>query len=400
MINDIKKLKNDIKNNIISSYIDLEKSLYEISNNLWKDILNVNEDNMNNISLTHKFLIEEVCYIHKQEESIHNVEIYKNNLNFNHMKNELIDGKRALNIYSFNDDTYEYYFIGDIHSDITSFRAILNSCNFFNIMTKAKNIRLIFLGDYVDRGKSHLETIELVLLLKYLFPNNIYLLKGNHDGGYIDANDEVVLCVGKQESVGEVGYFLYHAFNLAKNNPSFSKETVHNYSKLFNSLCNIALLGLKDINIIGVHGGIPRPKMNNIEFTYFSYIKSLSDFADESIVDELNKTIFHNMLWSDPKEIVNEKSFITGRFNFSKEHFNEFMNILGMDYLIRGHEAVENGVRQFFDERLYTIFSSGKILDENNKDINIDTAYSYVSPKILKLQNKKEILIVPVTIAT
>ncbi|MBU3142811.1 metallophosphoesterase family protein [Clostridium sp. CF012] len=395
MINEVKKLKHDIKNNTISSCVNLEKRLYEISNTLWRGILNINEDNLNNISLLHNFLIEKVCSIHKQEEDLHNAEIYKNNLSFRHIKNQLIDGKRALNIYSFNDETYEYYFIGDIHSDVTSLRAILNSCNFFNTMTKSKNIRLIFLGDYVDRGKSHLETIELVLLLKYLFPNNCYLLKGNHDGGYID--NKVVLCVKKQESVGETGYFLYYVFNLAKHNPSFSIETVYNYVKFFNSLCNIGLLGFKDINILAVHGGIPRPQINSNQSNYFSYIKSFSQLADETIVDELNKTIFHNMLWSDPKDIINEKSLLKSRFNFNQEHFNEFINILGVDLLVRGHEAVDNGVAEFFNGRLYTIFSSGKILNENNENINIYTAYGDVSPKILKLHNKKDLLSLPVT---
>lgn len=390
MINEIKKLKSDIKNHTISSGVNLERRLYEISNSLWRDNLNINEDNLNNISNLHNFLIEEVCSIHKQEENLHNAEVYKNNLSFKNIKNQLIDGKRAFNIYSFNDETYEYYFIGDIHSDVTSLRAILNSCNFFNTMTKSKNIRLIFLGDYVDRGKSHLETIELVLLLKYLFPNNCYLLKGNHDGGYID--EEVVLCVKKQESVGEAGYFLYHVFNLTKHNPSFSIETVHNYIKFFNSLCNIALVGFKDVNILAVHGGIPRPKITNNESTYFSYIKSLSQLADENSVDELNKTIFHNMLWSDPKDIINEKSLLKARFNFNQEQFNEFINILGVDLLVRGHEAIENGVTQFFNGRLYTIFSSGKISNKNNENTNIHTAYSDVSPKILKLHNKKDLL--------
>jgi hypothetical protein len=397
MIDEIKKLKKDIENNRISSCVNLEKRLYEISNGLWKYILNIKEDNFNSISLVHNFLIEEVCSIHKQEEDLHNAEIYKNNLSFKDIRNQLIDGKRAFNIYSFNDETYEYYFIGDIHSDVTSLRAVLNSCDFFNTMTKSKNIRLIFLGDYVDRGKSHLETIELVLLLKYLFPENCYLLKGNHDGGYID--DEVVLCVKKQESVGEVGYFLYHVFNLAKNNSSFSIETVNNYTKFFNSLCNVAIVGLQDINVIGVHGGIPRPKITNNESTYFSYIKSLSQLADKNIVDELNKTIFHNMLWSDPKDIINEESLLKARFNFNEDHFNEFISILGVDFLVRGHEAVENGVTQFFNGRLYTIFSSGKILNENNENINRHTAYSDVCPKILKLHNKKELISVPVSIA-
>ncbi|MGH4125199.1 MAG: hypothetical protein ACREV6_19970 [Clostridium sp.] len=90
------KLKNLKMIQYHSSCINLEKRLYEISDSLWKGILNVNEDNFNNISLVHNFLIEEVCNIHKQEEHLHNAEIYKNSLSFKYIKNKLIDGRRAL----------------------------------------------------------------------------------------------------------------------------------------------------------------------------------------------------------------------------------------------------------------------------------------------------------------
>lgn len=393
VINFINEIYYKIMSNQYCSGVDLKTDIYKIKDSIWREIYSIDKSDLNDLCKVHEYLIDEVCKIHEMEEDCYNHKLLRENLNIKDISNQIKDGKRASNIYCFNDYDYEYYFIGDLHSDDFGLKRILNQCNFFDNVIKENKFRLVFLGDYIDRGKEHLKLLENILILKYLFPKNVFLLRGNHDGGSIK-DDEVKLCTRIGEDENENDYFLMYIYNLAKDNSTFSFKMIEKYLDFFNSLCNIAFISQKNISILGVHGGIPRAKNKDSDF--YNYIRCIANLTNEDIVDIRNDSIMDNILWSDPYDNQGVFREDSKRFNFTYEHFEEFRNIIGFDILIRGHEAEIEGYKRFFDDKLITLFSSGMIL-KDNININDDTAYNDVTPKIIRLNKKSEIKIIAVT---
>jgi len=364
---------------------DLQRDINNISISLWGNINNIEEDNLEEICNVHEFLLCEILKIHRSEECDFNNELMKNNISIKKISGKLNDGRSASRIYFLNDGAYNYYFVGDIHSDDFIIDMILNKVDFYKRITEGEKIRIVFLGDYVDRGKEHLKTLEKIMILKFIFPGNIYLLRGNHDGGEVD-EDVVKLCVRKPEEDKEEDYFLLYLNDLDHKNRSFPRKIIGEYLKFFNSMGIMAFVNFEGAMISAVHGGIPRPLRENENV--YDYISCLRDLTDDSKINSRGETMINNILWSDPLIHDIDKYENTRRFGFREEEFNIFSETIGIDILIRGHEAHEDGWKSYFNDRVYCIFASGTIFAEE-KNINHSTAYEWVNPVILKLGRDK-----------
>lgn len=144
-------------------------------------------------------------------------------------------------------------------------------CVYFKL-AECLHILTIFLGDYVDRGKQSIETMLLLLCFKIRYPENIFLLRGNHE------------CA----SVTKV----YGFYDECKRRASV--KIWKSFVDTFNTLPIAATIGGK---IFCVHGGLS-PYLNSLDD--IRNIQRPSDIPDIGLLSDL--------LWSDPDASVAEWS--------------------------------------------------------------------------------------------
>ena len=255
------------------------------------------------------------------------------------------------------------YVVGDIHGDIDSFTAILENIHFFDT-AKNKNIKVVFLGDYIDRGLYGLNVLLGILFLKKYYNEKIILLKGNHEIWREDKEGDEVEIISTVLADNMFLDFWKEYFDI---------KTLRKIKDFFDKLPAILIL---NNGIILVHAGIPRPGKK--EARGYEYLKDLNSLNDPEIIEE--------MLWSRPED--KEDVIITYNspsFLFAEKQFNEFMDKIEGKWLIRSHDPFLEGFRSFFKGRLISIFSTG------GKD-NEKTYYPEVNPVYLRLSSDEIII--------
>lgn len=213
--------------------------------------------------------------------------------------------------------------VGDLHGDLNSLVKVLENSQFLK-KVKRNRVHLIFLGDYGDRGEETLEVYWVVLKLKSIFPENVILLRGNHEG---------------PQDLGvhpfDLPYFLRRRY--AEN----WRELFLLFPQLFDYLPHALIVKGKYIML---HGGLPEN------------ITSIEDIA-KAHLNHPAKDYLTQILWNDPGKMRGSCPSPRGAgIIFGEDISEEILGRLGLKTLIRSHEPCE-GVAVTHKGKVLTIFS-------------------------------------------
>jgi len=182
----------------------------------------------------------------------------------------------------------------------------------------------LFLGDYVDRGKHSLETICLLLAYKIKYPENFFMLRGNHESASINR--------------------IYGFYDECRRR--YSIKLWKMFTECFNCLPVAALI---DEKILCMHGGLS-PELTSLD--QIKRIMRPTDVPDAGLLCDL--------LWSDPDADTagwgdNERGV---SYVFGSEIVNAFLKKHDLDLICRAHQVVEDGYQFFTKRQLVTLFSA------------------------------------------
>ncbi|XP_009368358.1 serine/threonine-protein phosphatase BSL3 [Pyrus x bretschneideri] len=221
---------------------------------------------------------------------------------------------------------------GDLHGQFGDLMRLFDEYGSPSTAGDIAYIDYLFLGDYVDRGQHSLETITLLLALKVEYPQNVHLIRGNHEAADINAlfgfRIECIERMGERD-----GIWAWHRIN-----------------RLFNWLPLAALIEKK---IICMHGGIGR-SINHVE-----QIENLQ----RPITMEAGSIVLMDLLWSDPTENDSVEGLRPnargpGLVTFGPDRVMEFCNNNDLQLIVRAHECVMDGFERFAQGHLITLFSA------------------------------------------
>jgi uncharacterized tellurite resistance protein B-like protein len=263
-----------------------------------------------------------------------------------------------------SDRDFELVVLGDLHGCYSNLKAALMQADFMEKVRRYRadpannpDIKLVLLGDYIDRGRfSYNGILRTVLKLFLTVPEHVYVLRGNHEY-YIEYQGRVYGGVRPAEALN----------SLANHVPD---EVFERYLKFFDAMPNM----LVHDRMMFVHAGIPRDALIRERW------QDLSTLNDPDVRFQ--------MLWSDPSRadvIPEDLQAASARFPFGRKQFRNFMAKLGCNLLVRGHEKVNAGFKNVYrdeDIRLLTVFSCGGI---DNDDIPPDSNYRDVRPMALSI---------------
>lgn len=164
---------------------------------------------------------------------------------------------------------------GDIHGQVRDLLLICRAFGFPGRGGGAEPVSFVFNGDFVDRGAHQLEAIGVLLALKVLYPEQVWLIRGNHEDRSMNER------YGFREECDR---------KLGKDSGAMTFSIIEN---AFDRLPVACLISEK---ILVVHGGIGDGKW------MLSDINTIPRPLKSDTLHGPAKRWIYNILWSDPIE--------------------------------------------------------------------------------------------------
>jgi hypothetical protein len=214
---------------------------------------------------------------------------------------------------------------GDLHGSLNSLYDMLSTIRFEERICSGENVTLLFLGDYGDRGQNSPEVYFVLLYLKQKYPENVLLIRGNHEG---------------------LPLIPFSPHDLPRQLESKYNE---NWNELYNRLVSLFMklphVATVEGKYLLLHGGAP---------------KSVESIEDLNQADKLYPmtTCFEEILWNDPLEgLTGVQSSPRGLGNlFGEDVTSKLLELTHTKTLMRSHEPCE-GVKANHSGKVLTVFS-------------------------------------------
>lgn len=202
--------------------------------------------------------------------------------------------------------------IGDLHGHFFDFLNILDLID--------SNQKLIFLGDYVDRGFNSVELIIYLMVMKISKPEKTIILRGNHEN-----KTQTTVYGFREECIEKYDLYTYWMF-----------------CELFEYFPIAVIVNQK---YFCVHGGI----QPDLTLDWIKNSDRIQEFSELS-----------SLFWGDPSndvEYFTESSRGAG-YLYGHKAVQEFLDRISCEYLVRSHQLVFDGIEEKFDGQCITVWSA------------------------------------------
>lgn len=220
--------------------------------------------------------------------------------------------------------------MGDIHGDMRAMSSVLDLAESENLFYPRN--KLVFLGDYVDRGSDSVGILQRVCQLKHRHPDSVVLMRGNH------------------EAPSEFPFSSHDLPYAMKDR--FGPEAKAAYSKVLSFFRMLTLAVVVKGSLLLVHGGLP---------TDPDVAENYQDLVATAQENHVRNRVMEELLWNDPRPIEGQAGWEESRRGIGR-HFGRavterWLAATGTRIIVRGHEPCP-GYKIDHGGKVMTIFTS------------------------------------------